>query len=390
MKTMRFVAGLAVLVLIAAIIVVVWVLPAQLDRRMNNVVSHDPYDVSPEAAALHAQIPVADLHADTLLWKRDPGKLHERGQTDLPRLREGGVALQVFATVTKSPSGLNYEENAAGSDDITRLAILQRWPRRTWGSIHERALYQAERLQALEERAGGTFHIIRSRGDVDDLMLQRAGDPYVLGGVLAMEGAHPLEGDLTKLDALYEAGFRVMGITHFFDNELGGSLHGTGKGGLTEFGREAVSAALDKGMIIDLAHASPAVVADVMAMTEAPMILSHTGINSLCRSPRNIDDDLMARIAERGGLIGIGFWEDVTCDASPGGIARMIVYAADRFGVDHIALGSDFDGTVETRLDATELSAITDALMALNMPPENIRKVMGENVIRFMSENLPV
>jgi hypothetical protein len=118
--------------------------PGILERGRNPVVPHDPWPVSAEAAALHETLVVADWHADSLLWKRDLLKRGSRGQVDLPRLEAGNVALQVFTAVTKSPAGLNYDENAADTlDNITLLAIGQLWPVRTWQSLFQRALYQA-------------------------------------------------------------------------------------------------------------------------------------------------------------------------------------------------------------------------------------------------------
>lgn len=362
--------------------------PVEADRRMNHVLPHAPYSIPARAEALHRRVPAADLHADMLLWMRDPARYNTRGHTDLPRLRKGGMALQVFSVVTKSPANLNYGTNDADTDQITLLAMAQRWPVDSWGSLLKRAVFQAARLERLE-RSQENFMILRRRGDVETLLAARAVDPTVLGGILATEGAHPLEGKLENIDVLYDAGYRVIGLQHFFDNELGGSLHGLKKGGLTEFGREAVVDMVRREMIIDVAHSSPAVVRDVLALTDRPVIVSHTGIYSLCQTPRNIPDELMAQIAARGGLIGIGFWPDVTCDASPDGIAKVIQYAAEKFGVDHIALGSDFDGTVTTALDAAELPAVTAALLRRGMSEADIEKVMGGNAVRFFAENLP-
>lgn len=389
MKLMRLGLILVGLALLLGAAVFFFYLPARVDDQMNVVVDHPVYAISEEARTLHAEIPVADLHADTLLWARDPARRHDRGHTDLPRLREGGVFLQVFASVTKTPSNLNYNENTPDSDDITLLAIAQRWPIDTWGSLYNRARFHARRLTRLAEESDGRFIVARTSGDVTAALAARETDSGVMVGILATEGAHPLEGDLANIQRLYDEGFRVIGLQHFFDNELGGSLHGTSGAGLTEFGREAVTAMVERGMIIDVAHSSEAVVRDVLELTDAPLIVSHTGIRSLCESPRNISDELMQQIADRGGLIGIGYWADVICYDTPAGVARAIAYAAETLGVDAIALGSDFDGTVTTRFDASELAALTDALIGTGMSTDDIRAVMGENAVRFFTENLP-
>ena len=180
-----------------------------------------------------------------------------------------------------------------------------------------------------------------------------------------------------------------MGLTHFFNNALGGSLHGINPPGLTDFGRDVVEGMVEKHMIIDLAHASPRMARDVIAMTDVPLIVSHSGIHSHCAVKRNFEDDLMQEIAATGGIIGIGYWEDVTCDSTPAGIAKAIVAAIDLVGVEHVALGSDYDGSVETQMDTSELAALTQALMDAGLSETDIRAVMGENMMRVFREILP-
>ncbi|MGV6800712.1 MAG: dipeptidase [bacterium] len=389
MRLGKIIFSLVLILLAGASFYFFYYLPVSVDRKMNVVLDHQAYEITPQARALHETLRLADLHDDMLLWMRDPTKRHDRGHTDFPRLRSGGVALQVFSAVTKAPSHLNYEANSGDTDNITPLAIAQRWPIKSWGSIYERAAYQAQRLQRYEQRSNGQLVIARTRQDLIKALQQRERDPNILVGILAIEGAHPLEGKIENIQNLYNEGYRVMGLQHFFDNELGGSLHGLSKAGLTDFGRAAIAKMQEMDIIVDVAHSSPAVVRDVLAQSTKPIIVSHTGIFSKCETVRNISDDLMAEITKRGGLLGIGYWEEVTCNASPEGIAAVIIYAADKFGVDHIALGSDFDGTVTTQLDASELAALTNALLAQGMPVEDIRKVMGENAIRFFSANLP-
>ncbi|HHI88933.1 MAG TPA: peptidase M19 [Hellea balneolensis] len=365
-------------------------LPAQFDRNVNVVVPHAPYVISPRARALHDSLRVADMHADTLMWKRDPLKRHKRGHVDVPRLREGGVALQVFSTVSYVPGGQNVKANRMSHDRIGLLDFAQLWPPATWFSIRARALYQAKRLQSAAARSDGTLVVALSAKDMEDALALRALNPDIVIGILSSEGGHPLEGRIDNLDVLYAAGYREIGLQHFFDNRLGGSLHGVGKGGLTPFGREVVKRMLAKHMIIDVAHSSEKVVEDVLDLTDAPIVISHTGVRSLCNHPqRNISDALLKRIADRGGLIGIGYWKQAVCDPTPDGIARTIKAAAEKFGVDHIALGSDFDGTITSYFDTSELAVLTDALLKQGMSESDIRKVMGENEIAFYLANLP-
>lgn len=364
--------------------------PALVEKSRNTVVAHAPYPVSDAAAALHDSLLIGDLHADPLLWNRDLTERADYGHMDLPRLREGNVALQVFTAVTKSPSGQNYHENSAEAfDNITLLAIGQLWPIRTWDSLLQRALYQAEKLRGFAAKAPDHLKIIRTRADLDALLTQRASGSKITGGLLGIEGAHALEGDITNMDALEAAGIRLIGLHHFFDNELGGSLHGVSNAGLNEFGKEVVRQAAARGMVIDLAHSSPAVARDVLALVEQPVVVSHSGLHGHCPVKRNYHDDLMQMIAARGGVIGMGYWEGAACDdITPAGIAKMIAKAVDTLGADHVGLGSDFDGSVGTAFDTSELSALTHALLQEGLSEADIRKVMGENMLRILRESL--
>lgn len=383
------------LLALAAVLGVAGVLllgPGMVEKGQNRVAPHEPWPVSEAARAMHERLIIGDWHADPLLWGRDLTRRSTRGQMDLPRLIEGNVAVQVFTTVTKSPSGLNYDKNSAASrDDITLLSIVQMRPYRSWFNLTERALVQAAALQRAAEKAPDMLRIIRNRSDLAALLAAREGGAKTVGGILGAEGGHALSGDLANLDRLYDAGFRLMGLTHFFDNELGASLHGeTGAdGGLTDFGRAVVQKMVEKHMIIDLAHASPQVVRETLAMVDVPVVVSHTGIYSQCQHHRNIPDDLIKAIADRGGMIGIGFWDEVTCDATPKGIAASIVAAIRLAGEDHVALGSDFDGAVETTFDVSELPALTQALIDAGLDEPVIAKVMGGNMVRFLAQALP-
>lgn len=364
--------------------------PGYVENSRNAVAPHDPYPVSEAAAALHGTLTVADWHADSLLWNRDLLERGDRGHVDLPRLQEGNVALQVFTAVTKSPAGQNYEENATDArDNITLLAMGQLWPMRTWNSLLQRALYQADRLHGFAEASGGALRIVTTRAELDAALAARDTGEDVTAAMLGIEGSHALEGDLANLDMLEAAGYRVIGLQHFFDNAAGGSLHGIGNQGLTEFGAALVAEVAARGMVLDLAHSSTQVARDVLAITDMPLIVSHTGIHSVCDTNRNFPDDLMQEIAETGGVIGIGYWADVTCDDSPDGVAAVIMAAIAVVGEDHVSLGSDFDGSVATGFDTSELAALTDALLRAGASETQIRKVMGENMIRVLRDRLP-
>lgn len=364
--------------------------PTILDKGQNLVVEHQPYKISPQAQALHSSLLVGDWHADSLLWMRNLSEEYDYGHLDFPRMQQGNLGLQMFTTVTKSPSGQNYELNQTdASDNITLLAMMQRWPTATWSSLAERALFQADKLHHLAAHDPDNLMLIRSRIELAEFLQRRQSNPTLIGGLLGTEGSHALDGDLANIQGLYNRGFRMMSLQHFFDNKLGGSLHGTSGAGLTQFGRDAVAEMLALGIMLDVSHSSEQVVADTLALSDKPLIVSHTGFQGHCDSPRNISDALMEQIAAAGGLIAVGFWDGAICGNSPATVAAAIVYGIGLVGEDHVALGSDFDGTVTTSFDGSEMAVITQALLDANLSEQQIRKVMGENMLGYLQTYLP-
>jgi microsomal dipeptidase-like Zn-dependent dipeptidase len=211
----------------------------------------------------------------------------------------------------------------------------------------------------------------------------------VVGALLAIEGAQALEGDLHSLDVLFDAGFRILGLVHFQDNAVGGSVHGSRKGGLTGFGREVVRRAERLGMLIDVAHGSAALIEDVLALATRPVLNTHGGVRGTCDNHRSLSDAQARGIAASGGLIGIGFWPRATCGGDVAAIVRALRYAVDRVGVEHVALGSDFDGAVQTPFDVTGLPQLTGALLQAGFSAGEIGQLMGGNVARVLLATLP-
>lgn len=384
----KIVYGLLALLVIAAGAFLI-LGPGIVEGGMNKVVETPLPSIGPRARALHPRLAIADMHADTLLWQRsllDPAR---RGQVDLPRLEAGNVALQVFSSVTKTPKGQNYDSNGADSDNITLLAVAQLQPPRTWRSLLQRSLWHAEKLRRAEAGSEGRLRIVRSGIDVRRLLADRAAGRKVTGALLSIEGLQNLEGDLANLDRLHAAGFRMAGLAHFFDNEVAGSMHGVRKGGLTPLGRQVVRAMEAKGMIVDIAHSSHAAVAEILAMAKRPVVSSHGGVQATCQVNRNLTDEEIRAVARTGGLIGIGYWEAAVCDLRPAAIAAAIAHVRDLVGIDHVALGSDFDGAVTTGFDTAGLASVTQALVDRGFTDEEIAKVMGGNLLRLLASQLP-
>ena len=382
---------LTLLVLFVALVLVALGLgPAYLEKTMNSVSPHSPYSVSERAKTLHASLLIGDWHADSALWDRDLSKEYDYGHADIPRMQQGNMALQMFTTVTKSPAGQNYDSNKTSArDNITSLVVIQGWPIKTWNSLTERALFQAEKIHNLARRDGENFMVIQSQTDLAIFLERRALNPSLIGGLLGTEGSHALDGNVDNIQRLYDSGFRMMSLQHFFDNKLGGSLHGLSGLGLTEFGRQAVTQMLALDIMIDVSHSSESVVRDTLGLSDQPLLVSHTGFQGHCDSPRNISDLLMQKIAEQGGLIAVGFWDGAICDNMPKSVAAAINYGIQLVGADHVALGSDFDGSITPGFDTSELVAITHELLESGATESQIRQVMGGNMVLFLQNNLP-
>ncbi|MFN7948655.1 MAG: dipeptidase [Blastocatellia bacterium] len=386
MKKILIVVVVLLLLAVAGFFLIV---PGVVGKRMNATLHSPPYQASARAQDLHRRLIVADLHADSLLWNRDLLKRGAYGHVDVPRLIEGNVALQAFTIVSKTPRSMNIEHNDDTTDNITLLAIAERWPLAAWRSLKARALYQAERLHEFAAESGGKLTIIKTAADLDSYLARRQQEPAITAGLLGIEGMQVLEGDPASVDAMYDAGFRMMAPTHFFDNEIGGSAHGVGKGGLTATGREVIKRMEAKRMIVDLAHASPQTIDDVLAMATRPVVVSHSGVKGTCNNTRNLSDEQLRAIARTGGVIGIGYWDTAVCGTDAAAIARAIRYAVNVAGVEHVGLGSDFDGAVTEPFDTTGLVQITDALLKEGFSENEIALIMGGNVVRVFRQNLP-
>jgi membrane dipeptidase len=387
-KFLKIAAVILVVLLIGFFIFFFGFAPSVVEKSLNPVINKPPYQVSEKARQLHEKLLVADLHADALLWNRNLLEKSDISQVDVPKLLEGNVALQAFTVVTKTPRGLNIERNDDNSDNIFWLALAQRQPLENLSSLTKRALYQAAKLKEYSEKSGGKLVLIKTKTDLKNF-LERRKTERIVGGWLGIEGAHALDGKIENLDVLFDAGFRMMSPSHFFDNDIGGSAHGTEKYGLTEKGKEMIRRMEAKGMLVDLAHASSKTIDDVLAIAAKPVLVSHTGVKGTCDNQRNLSDEQLRAIAKTGGVIGIGFWDTAVCGESAQAIAKAIRYAANIVGAQHVALGSDFDGSVKVPFDTSGEALITEALLNENFSEDEIARIMGGNVIKLLSENLP-
>jgi membrane dipeptidase len=237
--------------------------------------------------------------------------------------------------------------------------------------------------------SGGKLTLVATRGDLARHLAAFARDAQRTAGFLGLEGMHGLDGRVEALDELQAAGFRMAGFAHFFDNPFAGSSAGEEKHGLTALGRAALARIEELGMIADLAHASPATIRDVLALAKRPVVVSHTGVQATCPGPRNLSDEEIRGIGANGGLIGIGAFEGAVCDTAPRAVARAMRHVRDLIGIEHVALGSDFDGAVATAFDASETAVLVEALFAESFTPDEVRLALGENALALFARLLP-
>lgn len=364
--------------------------PSYIESDRNPVKYPSPYSVSNEAYDLYNRLDfIADLHCDALLWGRDLTKRGNRGHVDFPRMREANVVLEMFTIVSKSPAGQNMEKNSSDAfDNITPLTIAKGESPFNWFSLINRTLSQAQALEKFAAKEEGNMIVIKTKEDLLRLIEMRKKNPKVIGGMIGIEGAHALEGKLENIDAVYNAGIRMIGPTHFFDNELGGSAHGESGEGLSAFGKEVIMKMNELGIFIDLAHSSPAIIDDVLALSSNPVIVSHTGLKSVLNSQRNLSDEQIQRIARKKGIIGIAFFEKAVGNPELPNIIASIKHIRDLVGIEYVALGSDYDGSVAVPFDITGLPLIVEGLLKEGFTESEIRAVMGENVKRFLLKNL--
>lgn len=325
---------------------------------------------------LHASSVIFDGHCDTLISVRDGDRrLSERCQVlpdggvltsrhvDLPRLLEGGVTAQAFACFVRRQFLPSDATNEA-------LRLID-------------AFYCA-----LDETAEALLLAITA-ADVE-----RAKTEGKVAGALSLEGAEALEGDLAVLRTLYRLGVRALGLTWNWRNQAADGLwEARTGGGLTEFGAALVREANRLGVILDVAHLAPAGVRDVLALSEAPVVASHANARALCNSHRNLTDEQLEGIAASGGLVGVTYVSSFLAqnpqDASLERVLDHVDYIVKMIGVDHVGLGSDFDGfagVLPGLEDVSRLPALTKGLVARGYTDEQVGKILGGNYLRVFRQ----
>ncbi|MGA9402050.1 dipeptidase [Haladaptatus sp.] len=339
-------------------------------------------------------MPVVDGHNDTLLRlgsTDDPVSAFEEGiegtHIDLPRAREAGLGVGFFATFVLSDD----EHEVRRTDEGYEFPLPDELDHGDARSVTYRYLELLHRLAATVDG----FRVVDSLDDFDACL--ESGE---LGAVPHIEGAAGVAPDLANLDFLYAAGVRSIGPVWSRPNAFGQGVVSRYPGspdtgdGLTDAGRDLVRACERHGIVVDCAHLTERGFWDVAETSGAPLVASHTGAYSLCPHSRNLTDEQIDAVADSDGVVGIGFLEPILADdpnpdadATLSDLVDHIEYVADRAGIDHVVLGSDFDGAPipDDVGDVTGLPAVFAELRERGFGEDDVSKVAHGNWRRVLA-----
>ena len=363
------------------------------------------------SATVHQQAIVVDTHADTtqrLIFDPtfDIGVRHGDGNLDIPRMKEGGLDAVFFSIWVPS--------------DVTGLPAVKR------------TLDQIDAVREAVRTHPESLTLATTAADI-----RRAAADHQIAALMGIEGGHMIDDNLRLLRNYAALGVRYMTLTHFKNNNFADSSTDKPQhNGLTPFGKDVVREMNRLGMMVDISHVADKTFYDVLALTTAPVIASHSSCRALTNHPRNMSDDMLRALAKNGGVIMINYHVaflseefrvaaekqhgdivsamtamskkcggNEACSTLEGerldheamaqgqlpkvGWARIIDHidhAVKVAGIDHVGLGSDFDGaTMPLGLeDASKLPKITDALLSKGYAPKDVEKVLGGNILRVM------
>ena len=379
---------------------------------LSSLVIDSQSEISPEARELHFRSLVIDTHTDTtqrfLSGDFDLGARHTDGSVDIPRMREGGLGAIFFAVWIKGT--------------ITgRVAV-------------ERALSQIEAIRRQVALHPNDLAAAKTACDI-----RRARVAGKIAVLTAVEGGQMMNSDLGVLREFAALGVSYMTLTHVQNTEWAdASTAKPAHNGLSDFGKQAIKEMNRLGMMVDVSHVSDKTVCDVLAVSEAPVFASHSSCKALCVTPRNLSDEIMKALAAKRGLIQInfhmGFLSQIFRDAekaqpelgkyvdaeaerrcgendacqiiesdkiirafvAEGKLPRVewplivdhIDHAVKVAGIDHVGIGSDFDGAEMPygMEDASKLPRITEALLQRGYSETDIEKILGGNMLRLMQD----
>lgn len=375
-------------------------------------------EISPEARALHETFVTLDTHFDTAANLRRPGwsimDAHtwedDFSQVDYPRLVEGGID-GGFWTIYTSQGPRTPEGHAEARDTALQIAV---------------------RLHTMVARNEEHFEIALTADDAE--RIRQSGKRIVY---LSMENSYPLGKDLTLVKTFYDLGVRMLGPVHFANNELADSAtdpKGPEWGGLSPLGKELVKECNRLGIVLDASHAHDTVLDQMLELSATPIVLSHSGAKAVYGHPRNVPDELLRKLAAKGGVIQMNIFSNYVAELpqaperaaamrdlfvklggrgavnTPEGFATFVeerrkieaqypmplatfdqfmahvFHALEVVGADHIGISGDFDGGggVEGLMSVADMPRISTALLAAGYTAEDLKKIWGGNTLRAL------
>jgi membrane dipeptidase len=319
------------------------------------------------AKEIHQETIVFDGHCDTVLEIMNHGRSLEKkaitGHLDIPRMKEGGVNVQFFAVFIEDI----YKPNSSLKRTLQLIDCIYREIEKNQNDISLVLNYK----QIKEVTAAGK-----------------------IAAILSIEGGEALEGDLGVLRMLYKLGVRLLTLTWNQRNQIADGVGESRTGSsLTEFGLQVIDEMNKLGMLIDVSHLSESCFWDVVKRSKFPIVASHSNCYSLCPHLRNLKDEQIKTIAEKGGIIGVTFVPDFLTnkkrEATIKDLAGHIDYLVKIVGIDYVGLGSDFDGTKVLPLGlegVDKVPNITEELLNRGYKKEEIKKILGENWLRVFKK----
>ena len=336
--------------------------------------------ISPKALEIHNSGMLFDGHND-LPWqirqlaggsleKIDIAKSQPELHTDLPKLAKSGLKAQFWSVYVSA-------------DTIdTNDSML-------------RTLEQIEIVDQIIRKYPDHFELAATTDDI-----QRIVNSGKIASMMGVEGGHSIEGSLQTLRRFYDRGVRYMTLTHNRDLRWAGSCKGDPNEGLSEFGEEIVREMNRIGMLVDLSHVSDQTMRDALRVTKAPVIFSHSSVRAICDNSRNVPDEILKLLPANGGVVMINFYpkyivptaileQDENARGDLGMVVDHIEHVINVAGIDHVGIGSDYDGVGSLPVGLEDVStypAITQELVNRGYKKEAIHKILGGNVFRALKQ----
>jgi microsomal dipeptidase-like Zn-dependent dipeptidase len=362
-----------------------------VDRVLNRVAIRMPGIARPDVLEFHRSIPVVDLVVGTVLFRRDVLAPIAHGHVDLPRLESAGVDLVGLTIATRFPnlrgtlSGPHFRSLGLPAD-ASNMALAEALIARIRGWAAD----TNERLQVV-----GAPQALDGMGAAD----RRAAARDRVRAFIGAQGGHVLDGDIANVERLASLGVRMLALSHVMDNELVGSGSGATGVGLTPFGREVIGELERCGVVVDLAHMSSAGIRDSLEVMRRPFVVSHTGFTERAgarrlwtrysAATRNLSRDDTRLVAQAGGVIGVTLSTLLIGGRTLDAALDSFAYAAELASPEQVALGSDFDGALETVFDVTGLPLLTQGLLDRGFSRPEVAGMMGGNAVRVLAGAWP-